>query len=73
MYFIGNEKEISVFFSLTAERIIVGRSVEKRIEIEKSSFGNGWRFFMLKKVMADKLWREVRQTGSDGAAEGERR
>ena len=24
---------------------------------------------MLKKVMADKLWREVRQTGSDGAVE----
>ena len=35
--------------SLTAERIIVGRSVEKRIEVEKSSFGNGWRFFYAEK------------------------
>ena len=49
MYFIGNEKENSIFLSLTAERIIVGRSVEKRIEVEKSSFGNGWRFFYAEK------------------------
>lgn len=32
----------------------------------------GGDFFMLKKVMADKLWREVRQALPDGAVEGGR-
>ena len=32
----------------------------------------GGDFFMLKKVLADKLWREVRQALPDGAVEGGR-
>lgn len=66
MYFIGNEKENSVFLSLTAERILVGRTVEKRIEVEKSSFGNGWRFFYALKERGDGRRRGKRGVRADG-------
>ncbi len=45
--------------------------LEKYLD-EKSSFGNGWRFFMLKKVMADKLWREYVRRGLTGRWREER-
>lgn len=42
------------------------RAIKKKIVDEKSSFGNGWRFFILQKV------REAGCDGktSDGAVEG---
>ena len=39
----------------------------KKIVDEKSSFGNGWRFFILQKVRGGRVLAEVRQALPDGA------
>lgn len=43
----------------------------KKIVDEKSSFGNGWRFFYVLKERGDRLWRENVRRG-DGRRMGER-
>lgn len=38
----------------------------KKIVDEKSSFGNGWRFFYALKERGDRLWREYVRQGLTG-------
>ncbi len=38
----------------------------KKIVDEKSSFGNGWRFFYALKERGDRLWREYVRQGQTG-------